>query len=563
MIVGLDFETENVGDECRPLICALDSAEWNRVYDFSIREDYVDFIIELVTSGDKYVVFNASFDVEIILIMLLRNEFVFLGNEDKPINKSIEMLMGQKIYSVKTYFEVYGKLVSSQFVDLGNLIVGESLKDIAKAFTDLEKGDYEASKDNMDEFKEYCLLDAKVTRIAYENISKQLGKEYLTIGGASFNTFLNMSFEGKSRETKFNAFKKLYGDNDLEEDKYLRKWYAGGFGWSSTEERTEIRVHSYDIKSAYPHGCYGKLPTTNNKITCKGLREPNEDYPFAFVKLRVTGQIKKDHAPILPSRNIYGDSNIYIYDDKEVHLIREYGVKDEYDFFMENIEIDIIDYVETILMQSCKTNPIEKFMDEFYQMKNTSTGIKRDYAKRILNSFTGKLGTNPVKENSKYIIDERNKLIKDGSEDVEIDTYAVHVISVITSRTRCKCYTIDSMIRGKVKFRMYATDSVKHSTEVQVIESSTELGAWEIEKENIEFIFLGLKAYIFDPNNERGKREVVCAGISRAYKKLITNEQFYAGTRVPSLISARASNGRVIYEGFKRIASSVRKPRRR
>ena len=110
---------------------------------------------------------------------------------------------------------------------------------------------------------------------------------------------------------------------------------------------------------------------------------------------------------------------------------------------------------------------------------------------------------------------------------------------------------------------MYATDSVKHSNEIKIIPTENKLGKWALEHEDTDFIFLGLKAYIFDPYDKHGQREVLCAGISKNYKKLIKNEEFFASTRVLSLISVRSGNGRVIYETYKKIATPIKKPRRR
>lgn len=564
-IVGLDFETEtDEAGNSRPLLCCLYNPTYEDSFDLRVRKEYERFFRTIVLSGDKYVVFNASFDVEIILIMLLKNGFAFLKNGQDPVHKTMKLVMGQKIYSLTTYYELRGEMIETQYVDLGNLLVGSDLKDIAKKFTDEEKGDYEVSKKDWTDFVTYCMKDARITYKAYVNTIDILGKDYLTIGSAAFNIMLDMNFNAKSKAGKMGLFKRVYGEYTVEEDKYLRKWYAGGLGWCSTDDRTETRVNSYDLVSAYPWASYGQLPTLNDMKVYSGYEEPTKEYPFAFIRMRVTGQVKRNHVPVLPSRNIYGDSNVYIYDDKEVHIIQEYGKKSEYEWWLENVEVESLEYVETILMKPSKINTLAPFMDKYYQMKNTTTGVMREFAKRLLNSLTGKMGTNPVKLNIQFGINEIHKLVRTDAEEIEIDTYATHVISVITSRIRCKLYEVDAKIRDKAKFRLYATDSVKYSSNIGLIlESSKELGSWSIEKEDVSFIFLGLKAYIFDANNEKGEREVMCAGISRKYKNLITNEQFYASTMVKSLISVRSGNGRIIYEGYKKIANPIKKPRRR
>lgn len=518
----------------------------------------------LLVSGDRYVVFNASFDVEIIIIILLKNGFAFLKNDEQPRHKTMRLIMGQKIYMLSTYYELAGELINSEYVDLGNLIVGSSLNKIAKKFTDEEKGDYEASKDNPEEFAIYCMKDARITWKAYNEVTKVLGKEYITIGSAAFDIMLSMSFTAQTKRGRMGLFKRIYGNTTIEEDTFFRQWYAGGLGWASTEDRTETKIDSYDLVSAYPWASKGKVPTLNGAKFTKGFAAATEEYPFAFILMRVTGQVKKNHVPVLPSRNIYGDSNIYIYDDKQVHIIQEYGKKSEYEYWLENIEVESIEYVETVLMKAATRNVLEVFMDHYFEVKNTTDGIMREFAKRLLNSLTGKLGTNPTKDNIEFKLNEDNKMIRSAVEQVEIDTFATHVIAVITSRVRTKCYEMDTLLRGKVKFRMYATDSVKHSTDIKVdIKTSKELGSWDLEHEDTDFVFLGLKAYIFDANNEKGNRDVMCAGISRQYKNLITNEQFFASTLVKSLISIRSGNGRIIYEGYKRIANPIKKPRRR
>lgn len=564
-VVGLDFETETAEDgSSRPLLCCLYNPSYEDTFELQKKEDYRRFLMTLIVSGDKYVVFNASFDVEIIMIMLLKNGFGFLKGDQTPSHKTMKLVMGQKIYVLSTYFELDGELIESQYVDLGNLIVGASLEDIANKFTDEAKGDFNASKQNWELFKEYCMRDSRITYKAYMAVAEQLGKEYITIGSAAFDIMLKMNFNAKTKQGRMALFKRVYGDNSIEMDTYLRNWYAGGLGWASKDERTEVTVNSYDLKSAYPWASMGDLPTMNRHVIYNHFVEPTPQKPFAFIKLRVTGQVKKNHVPVLPSRNIYGDSNIYIYDDKTVYLIKEYGKVSEYDYWLRSMEIEDIEYEQTILMEKAKKNPLRVFMQKYYEVKNTASGLEREFAKRLLNSLTGKLGTNPIKDNVAFELNELNILKKSSTEQVEIDTYATQVIAVITSRIRCKCYDIDEKIRDKVQFRMYATDSVKYSNEVgNIIKQGKELGDWDLEKENMDFIFLGLKAYIFDPHNKQGHREVICAGISRKYKNLITNEQFYASTRVMSLISVRSGNGRIIYEGYKKIATPVKKPRRR
>lgn len=563
-VVGLDFETEtDEFNNCKPILVCLNAKDFEKSYRLTIREEYVEFIAMLLIKGYKYVVFNASFDIEIILAMLLRNGFKFLTGNIKPSHKTMKLIMGQKIYSLSVYYEYKGRIVETQFMDLANLIVGVDLATVAKTFTDLEKGNYEVAKEDEENFIKYCNLDAKITRVAYENVSKFLGGQYLTIGSASFDIMLKMNYDGKSKADRFKQFKSAFGKNTIAEDTYIRKRYAGGLGWCSTDDRTELKVNSYDLKSAYPSVAIGTLPTTVDKEKYSGYKQPTKEQPFAFIHLRITGQVKVNHCPVLPSRNIYGDSNIYIYDDKDVYLIKEYGVKSEYDYFMENIDIEDMEFISTTLMRAVNKNPLEKFMLYYYNLKSIDKGAKRELDKRILNANTGKLGTNPIKENIQYELNEQNILTRAGSDQVEIDTYATQAVAVITSRVRCKCYKIDKEIRDKVNFRLYATDSVKHSNNAKVIETSNELGGWALEHEDTDFIFLGLKAYIFDANNEKGEREVICAGISKKYKKFITNDNFYAGASVRSLVSVRRGNGRVIYEADKRIVQPVKKQRRR
>lgn len=564
MIIGLDFETETDKDNnCRPLLCCLNGEHTEKAFNLTVKEEYEEFYWTILLTGAKFVVYNASFDIEIIMTILLKNDFTFLVEDEQPRHKTMRLLMGQKIYKLETFFNDKGKLITSTFVDLANLIVGSSLKEIAKEYTNLEKGSYEGTKDNLEEFIKYCMLDSKITRIAYENIEKILGEEYLTIGGAAFDIMLKMNFPELSKRDRFKELKKILGDNTVEIDDNFRKWYMGGFGWASTDDRTECRINSYDIKSAYPSVSIDTVPTSKGMIVFKELYMPTKERPFSYIHMKITGQVKKNRCPVAPSRSIYGDSNVYIYDEKDVYVIKEYERKSEYDYFLENIEIDNIEYIETISLKQAPYNPLKQFMLEYYEKKSKAEGVEKEVDKRILNSLTGKLGSNPHKENVKFRLDERNVIKKDSSSEVIADIYFTHVVAVITSRVRCKCYEIDSLIRDKVSFRMYATDSVKHSSNIDIIQTGKTLGAWDKEYSDIFFIFLGLKAYIFDANNEKGMRKVLCAGISRNYKDMITNEDFYATSEVKSLISVRSGNGRIIYEGTKKIANPVKKPRRR
>lgn len=568
-VVGLDFETEIDNDgNCKLLLCALYSEKYQRVFELENRVEMLEFIITLLFSGDKYVVFNASFDIEIIMTILLRNGYKFIDDISKKAHKTMKLLASQsKIYKLTTYtmWEEKKRIIETEYIDLGNIIVGVKLKDVAKTFTDLEKGDYEVSKKDWEKFKEYCLLDAKITYEAYKNICKQLDGNYITIGAASFDAMLKMAFGNNSKETNMKNFRAIYGDSSLEMDTHLRKWYIGGFGWCTHDERVELKVNSYDINSAYPYECIQGLPTTNDMLIYDDYKEPNERYKYAFYKIRATGQIKEGYAPISPSKNIYGDSNRYIYEQEYVYLIKEYGKKSEFDWWHENMEIEYYEVEETILMKEARNNIIKPFILHYYHIKETSTGVIRDLAKRIINSFTGKLGTNPIKDSPIFELDERNKLVKAGTFESETETYAVHCVAVITSRVRSRLYEMDKFLREKgAKFRMYATDSVKYDASIgKVIPTSDKMGGWDIEHEDSDFIFLGLKAYIFDANNKQGKREVICAGISKDYKQLIQNDEFFGNNLVKSLVSVRSGNGRIIYETYKRIVNPIKKKRRR
>lgn len=562
-ITGLDFETSTgEGGECVLEYVALSNKAHEEVYNLREQQDLEDFLVEILSSGETYVVYNASFDIEIIMDLLLKMGYTYI-TDNKARDKTMRLLAGTKIYKLDTYTRVLNRMVNSCFIDLGNIIVGSNLRDIAENYTPYHKGVYEEVKGDRVDFAEYNLLDARITRVAYENICKELGRQVITIGSASFGIMLDENYPNMKRSIQIDKFKKNYGYLTLEDDLELRKFYRGGLGWCSSRERWVGKVNSWDKKSAYPYECIGRmLPSFNDHIKYKGYRAPTKEYPFAFIKMVVTGQVKEGYCPVLPSRTPFGDSNVYIYDERVVEIIQIYGEKSEYDWFLENVDIESIEYISTILMKKAKDNPLEKFMVKYYNIKESSSGVKRDVAKRLINSLTGKLGTNPIKHNITYTLQE-GVLKRDLFEETECDTYETQVVAVITSRVRCEMYRVDSLLRDKCKFRLYATDSCKHSTETEVIIGKKGIGQWNEEYEDIEFIYVGLKTYMFDPYNKEGKKSVVCAGISREYKDRLTPEDFFSGNEVASNISVRSINGRIIYEGQKRIATSPDKPRTR
>ena len=203
--------------------------------------------------------------------------------------------------------------------------------------------------------------------------------------------------------------------------------YRGGINCLNENFKgKEIRnLYKYDKNSYFAYVMkYGNMPI-GHKYLKQGKPDTNKD---VLVHVRLTGRAR--FKGVYPYKNATGDAMEMMLKYEDWLWIDELeAYKNYYDFSA----IDYIEYYEWLW-----NKPEERFglfVDEFFELKRTSKGVKRYFVKRILNGAYGKLGQSPVKSNFK--IDDKGSLVKTNKMHTNYeDKYNVFVASKITALAR-------------------------------------------------------------------------------------------------------------------------------
>ena len=126
-----------------------------------------------------------------------------------------------------------------------------------------------------------------------------------------------------------------------------------------------------DASSQYPSGFLGDMPTAKGNKALKGTVKPTEEYPFAFY-------LKSGH--------------LAIYNELDTHdwLFSPFA---EYLFQDEKAQVKNLDPDQdvTVLMRKAEINPLAKFFDEQFKIKETFDHDSEEYkdAKLVMNALIG------------------------------------------------------------------------------------------------------------------------------------------------------------------------------
>lgn len=197
---------------------------------------------------------------------------------------------------------------------------------------------------------------------------------------------------------KYKNINKNFFDNiaypaiTLEQDRYMRKFYQGGFVYLNPEYKEEIinNVYVYDVNSMYPSIMRDELLPMGKPRFFRG--EPDKSKLYICKVFIKSLCLKEGGIPYIVR---LGKSS---YGSKEYHEDCENQT-----FFLTSLEIDMLDkcyyikglkYIEGFYFNTSK----ELFRDYiaiFNDMKENNIGAKREFAKLCLNAPSGKWGQNP------------------------------------------------------------------------------------------------------------------------------------------------------------------------
>jgi len=452
----------------------------------------INIILSILFHSSNNIIFfhNLRYDINIILDMIDRHDFEqviekrldwkgnkiklkYLVNGDCAYMKI--SLIGKRNKIMSTLELVDSMIFFPVRLDKAFKLLGiESHKTLTKT----EQDRY--FRENYRDFKDYC----RFMKYAYNDVDRtdkiiekidlfmkkyDIGYSFLlSKAGLSKNIFIKY-FIG-------NKYMKSYHVPDSHRFYVLYNSYRGGFT-RYYKKREGKQVNCYDIKSSYPYAMVHKFPSrncvcyTDDDYLKRSYHEVTGGMFFNHMKL-------KEPYDLLPKFDkqkrlcYYNELKGFFLSVEEFLFFREQGIIEEYE-------------VNEVFYWYCLHTPYKEFVNQFYEEKEKSKGIDREFNKIILNSLYGST-IERYEEEERYCFDDK-EIVKMGSGKLHSVVYA----NRITALSRITLY---KQLLPNFSNCLYCdTDSIFIEGE---IETGNNLGDWELETTGENFIVLGRKKYL-------------------------------------------------------------------
>lgn len=390
-----DFETTTSPDDCRVWAwVAININDTNIKRYGNTIESFIDFL----NTGPMQCYFhNLKFDGSFILDHILKTNWKLNKNKKSLNEREFNTLISDKgfFYTMTLRFKTH----TVEIID--------SLKILPYSVDAIAKGwklpiskltiDYKAYREPGHELTEkeiaYITNDALIVAMALKAVfNEQYHK--ITAGSNAFNYFVDNCCGGKKN------FRKLFPIP--QNDGYIRKSYRGGFTYVNPMfkniEVGEGRV--YDVNSLYPFALHSPhIYPYGEPVYYVGEYPQNNKYPLFVQRFYADFKLKPDHLPTLQLKNTPG----YV----PTEYVTE-SIDDTTPITMTSVDLqlffdhyDIYNYRPIDgYMYKGKSGMFDSYIDHFYEQKRIAKSehnyAKYQLAKLMLNSFYGKMATNPT-----------------------------------------------------------------------------------------------------------------------------------------------------------------------
>lgn len=585
-----DFETTTDPNDCRVWAWGA-----SNIYDTSVKfygntiESFLDWCS---IKSRKLYFHNLSFDGEFIVFHLLNTGWEF-GVRKEGAFKTIISNMGLW-YEISIYHQIHGRHVVKTTIWDSFKLIPFSVQQIAHDFNlDIRKLklDYDAYREPGHELteheKDYLFNDVDIVALALRECFDN-GFDKITATTAAFKSF--KSFLPCD-------FKKIFPVIPVEDDKELRKSYAGGFVWANPIFKNTVIEEGivFDVNSLYPSRMYVELLPFDFPIYFTGKYIQDELYPLWIGSVTFAFDIKPGHIPCitLGSYNArFGTKRYLSSSDGDIVTLVLTSV--DWELIQEQYDVYDVNFNGGYKFRAC-TGLANEFIDSCMERKKNNKGAKRFIAKREMNGCYGKFATNPnITPKLPYIKDDGSLGLKDPTYTTYMNGEICEVIdeeykdpvylpyaSFVTAYARK--YTIQTAQKvGLDRICYIDTDSIhlKGTDTPEAIKDiidDKELGYWGLESIYKRAYFVGAKAYIEEIQIEKEVYEthqkeyfeefdkldnlyyirdgiyyflnVKCAGLTEKAKQNVTFENFRVGKVYKDCLKkAHVKGGIVLYD---------------
>lgn len=482
--------------------------------------------------------------------------------------------------------------------------------------------------------KEYLYNDIYILKEFLNQFYKPLNTTQTTASSISFEKFLKDTYNQETLSENYKLFENDFPDLSNKELVYdiIKSSYRGG--WTQANKRyvgmtqTLVSAVSVDINSSYPAVVAYKPLPYGEPVFMRGKID-KKDYPkghdLALLTIHFDGFKNKDEDNLIGEIQV-GSENADLFARSGTEYIHSnfetgeeisntiYNVTDlkgyknptekrrytlniwefELENMLENMDFYLMDkskdtfnncyYEGTTLEKGYEVSSTLIFKSEIGKFKPVVDNLVKDKnkgklegnnclqedAKLKMNSFYGKMGSNPDREDRELIFDEETGLFTfETCDQVYLSNrkYYPAFASAVTAWARVNLRTTLYKV-GYNDVLYWDTDSLYTKVDANTIVErcgdilhKTELGKWDIEKEYSEFKAIGAKKYIVY-GKEYGKDEpdhvmCKCAGLPSEVRETITFKDFYLGnTFHGKKVKTRVPGGYVLIKGSYKLNNS-------
>lgn len=532
--VCADFETSNSDKNI--------SEEYTRVWLWDIflhKEkihynglDIESFFKRLFSMKSTIVYFhNLKFDGSFIMYYLLSHGFKI---SDMKEDMTIKPLITDRL--VWYTFTVYKNRQRYVFRDSAKKIIGD-LRTAAVDFgLPIRKGeiDYRLHRD-----EGYVPTEEEVDYIHHDTEIMSDILEYYYENGMGSITNATDALKAYKNIINEKYFNHLFPILPKSIDDFIRKSYKGGFCYLNPEhfDKDLTKVYCYDVKSMYPTVMANDELPFGIPQYYTGHYLNDEKYPLYICHIRACFDLKEGHIPSIQTKSFMTIKLNYIRSSNgQIMDLTLTSV--DYERFLNDYYIYDIEFIDGFKFRSSK-ELFREYVEKYFNLKESSTGARKQLYKIFLNSLYGKFAMNPEKAKAIPKWTDK-KLAFDKTDFIEEESIYTAVASFITANARRRL--LNGIYANLENFIYCDTDSMQLLAPAKGVDLGNKLGQWNIENGEYEdgdltkpktFItagrYLGQKCYMlvgFNPKKDKAIELKKIAGAPLSVKKSITLDNF-------------------------------------
>lgn len=598
------------GENFEQFFNALDTILYSRV---NLNQKMSENKVKRIKSDMKMRIFvhNLAWDVEFMKYWLLRNGFNYYNSKVKDRKKVLTKheqgtfnitennnivygcnvnMKGFELSYIKKIKGIPNKLKETVFPQIDFFdsfkIMSTSLDDIGRKVIKLEDKfqklkdnyDYDAIRPNGHKLTEFeCMYlynDVYILKEFFRQFYNPIETKQITASSISFEKFIQGKYGfDKPYKHFLNDYPDLYPFKKIMS--IIKNSYSGG--WTQCNKffkgvhLKNINGTSVDINSSYPsvvknkplpygeptlHQGYHKCKENElNILVIEFDKFYNKDKDNLIGVIQCgshnTNEFNCIGTEYLATNIVNGEPRGSNRKSKD-HRYRLYMWEFELENILENTVFENYIVLETLTFKS-NIGHFAEVVDNYTELKISSkkegNEAMTNFAKLVLNSFYGKLASNPLREERKIVL--QNGIVKNENTEIVYDAdkkyypaFASAVTAWARNNLRTTLYQLSLDENGKYHNHViyFDTDSLYTTLPIETLkekmgtwsEDNEEgmlnpyiLGKWDIEKTYSEFKAIGSKKYIVKCHDD--KVVCKCAGLPKKVRDEVTFDDFYLG----------------------------------